>query len=111
LYFDIDTASSLGLILNELFTNSFKYATKKGKDLEVEIEVRKDEARNFYCLTYSDNGEGLPEHVNIRNGKSLGLRLINMISKQLGGELNYRYDDGAVFEVSFKDNKLRSKIE
>ncbi len=100
-YLDIDTAVPLGLILNELFTNAFKYALKQdnGK-LKVELKILSPAE---YRLTFYDNGPGLPAGLNISQATTLGLKLIYGLSQQLGGEANYHYENGGVFTIHFKD--------
>lgn len=107
---DVDTAVPLGLIVNELTTNSFKYAFEEGKDAVIKISVDEVET-GVYKLTFSDNGKGLPEDYNWTNIKSLGLFLIRRLTKQLQGHLNYYYDDGAVFEINFKDTIRRNNVD
>jgi two-component sensor histidine kinase len=86
--FDIDTILPLGLILNELFTNSFKYSFQ---DLELgEIEINLSiQGEHSFKLEYSDNGPGLPADYDMARSKSLGMRMMKRLSKQLGGGLEY----------------------
>lgn len=100
IYFDIDTAVPLGLIINELCTNCYKYAFKNGGVLLVAIE---ETASNNYKLTIKDSGLGLPNNINIENSKTLGLKLVTMLTKQLRGKLEYYFDNGAIFILSFTD--------
>jgi two-component sensor histidine kinase len=101
---DIDTAVPLGLILNELFTNSFKYAFSNGKPGTIEIRVEQigttsGKAKNV--LVYRDNGPGLPANLDIFTAKSLGLKLISTLSEQFKGSSAYRYNNGAEFSITF----------
>lgn len=107
---DVDTAIPLGLIVNELTSNALKYGlNKKGVN---EIKIFLDEtSKGEYKLIFRDNGKGLPLHLNWENIKSLGLLLVKRLSKQLHGNLNYYYDKGAVFEITFKDSIRRSNID
>ena len=99
-FIGIDTAVPLGLILNELITNSFKYAFKNiaSPCIRLSMETKGD----VYILTYSDNGAGLPADINIEHSKSLGLRLVNRLSKQLNGNVLYFKKDWCNFVISFK---------
>jgi two-component sensor histidine kinase len=103
---DIDTAVPLGLILNELLTNSFKYAfaaVPQGTiDLRLESMSRPGTSPPMLALVYRDNGPGLPQHFELAKATSLGLRLVAKLSKQCKGSTTYRYHDGAEFTVSFK---------
>jgi two-component sensor histidine kinase len=105
---DIDTAVPLGLILNELLTNSYKYAFAgvETGTISIKLELQKD---NFYHLLYSDNGPGLPENFKMEGLKSLGMRVIRNLSKQIGGRFYYDFDT-KVFHVTFKDLAERKRI-
>ncbi len=85
---DIDRAIPFGLILNELVSNSFKYAFPeddgKGK---INIQIHKTENREGY-FEYSDNGIGLPEDTDERINTSMGIRLMNRLANQLQTTLN-----------------------
>lgn len=107
--FDIDTAIPLGLIVNELVTNSFKYA-QSNENTQLNIGVKKVEDNQF-CLEVRDNGEGLPSNFNINKAKSLGLRLIRNLSRQLQGRVDYFNDNGAVFKVYFKNTAARQLVD
>ncbi|OFX76914.1 MAG: hypothetical protein A2X12_09335 [Bacteroidetes bacterium GWE2_29_8] len=98
----IDTIIPFGLILNELYTNSMKYAFKdKQEYCVITIKLYKDD-QGYLTLNYHDNGVGLPENVDMNNPKSLGLRLINVFTMQLEGSVSYRNDNGASFLLKFK---------
>ncbi len=94
----IDQAIPLGIICNELITNSFKYAFEGKENGLIEINfVTDDENAEF---TYKDNGVGLkdkdPERTN-----SLGLNLVQMLSRQLHGELQIESNGGLSFQIKF----------
>ena len=105
---DIDTAVPLGLIMNELLTNSFKYAFNDLKEGRIKIGLQQHDTGNF-ILTYADNGPGISEGINIKNISSLGLRLIQRLSRQLGGNAVYKYCNGSTFTICFKDSKTRNQ--
>ncbi|MCC6372860.1 MAG: hypothetical protein IT236_17785 [Bacteroidia bacterium] len=104
--FDIDTAVPLGLILNELLTNSYKYAASENKQGHVKLLLTGGDKGNFK-LQFSDNGPGLKEGTDFGSANTLGLRLIKGLAGQLAGKAQYYYDNGAVFEIEFKDSKAR----
>lgn len=106
--FDIDTAVPLGLILNELLTNSYKYAIDKNKVNEVFVSIESMENGEF-ILNYSDSGPGLKNESDFESANTLGLRLIRGLAQQLAGKANYHYHKGAVFKIWFKDNAARMK--
>ncbi len=103
---DIDTAVPLGLIINELLTNSYKYATVKGKIGTIKITLHDKKNGNFE-LNYSDSGPGIKEGVNFDTAASLGLRLIKGLAGQLGGGTNYKNENGSVFTIWFKNSLAR----
>ena len=107
---DVDTAIPLGLILNELTSNAFKYGLNKRSSNEIKVCLDVITIGD-YKLTFKDNGKGLPKDLEWENIKSLGLLLVKRLTKQLHGKLNYYYDNGAVFEVTFKDSIRRSNID
>ena len=107
--FDIDTAVPLGLILNELLTNACKYAFVDTSNPKMWITLE-TLSTGHYQLTIRDNGPGMPTEFNIRKAKSLGLRLVRRLSKQLQGKAAYENKDGACFFITFKDTELRKTI-
>lgn len=109
LYLDIDTAVPMGLILNELVSNAFKYAFSEGPGL-LQVEIGKVDAHE-YLMVVKDNGPGLPENFNFAKAKSLGLRLVSRLGKQLYGRVDYEYSEGAIFRIHFKDTLQRKSIE
>ncbi|MEW4923211.1 histidine kinase dimerization/phosphoacceptor domain -containing protein [Algibacter sp. 2305UL17-15] len=106
--FDIDTAIPLGLIVNELITNAYKYGFGL-KEQTLDISVKKTTNGN-HILKIKDNGVGLPTDFNFEKAKSLGLRLVRRLSKQLHGTTTYTYNNGALFSVEFKDTNARAAI-
>jgi len=98
--FDLDTAIPLGLIITELFTNSMKYASSAISKTEVQVSCKGDHGK--YVLEVKDNGGGLPAEFDLKKAKSLGIRLVHKLAKQLGGEVNYHFDQGAVFSINFQ---------
>jgi len=81
---DIDFAITLGLILNEVVTNSLKYNTSEKTPLQIDLSFVKTPT-NFE-LNISDNGIGFNTK-NIETKKTLGIRLINILTQQLEGTL------------------------
>ncbi|NVK52888.1 MAG: sensor histidine kinase [Flavobacteriaceae bacterium] len=108
--FDVDTAIPLGLIINELITNTYKYAFDANKKNELLIQIHK-KATQEYELVIKDNGPGLDSSIDFVKAKSLGLRLVKRLVKQLQGTLKQTNDDGAKYVIVFKDVYLRKQIE
>ncbi len=101
LILDIDTAIPLGLILTELITNSFKYAFDNVDKGIISIHLKRESNRN-YELQVFDNGQGLPDNFQISKTKTLGLRLVRTLSKQLKGKVDYSFEKGAKFVLNFQ---------
>ncbi|MFT5820798.1 MAG: two-component sensor histidine kinase [Crocinitomix sp.] len=98
--FPLHRAIHLGIFINELLTNSHKYARKPNQKLEIQIELIQKENHNH--LSYHDNGPGLTDGMDSGNIGSIGIYLLKSMAKQLRGELHYYTDEGATFEMKFK---------
>jgi len=127
---DINTAIPTGLIVNELVSNVMKHAFpgEESSELEVrsrqdnriiiELKVREDlavlpgfspetpnsEHRTFakqVTLSVSDNGIGLPPHIDFRNTESVGLSLLVQLVEQINGNMELIRDDGTRFIITF----------
>lgn len=105
---DIDTAVPLGLIINELLTNAFKYAAGRQGEAKVVLHLKYID-KGEYQLTYKDEGPGIKGTVSFETATSLGLRLIKGLIAQVGGTVTYHYDNGACFTFLFKGSEARSK--
>ncbi len=82
----IDTAIPLGLLINEAVTNALKYGFKDQEEGEISIGLEK-ENKTEYILRIGDNGVGFPEEITPASTKSLGLKLIHNLSRQLKGSV------------------------
>jgi PAS domain S-box-containing protein len=106
---NIDTIMPLGLIVNEIITNSFKYAFIGRKSGEIKLEViNKDDGK--YQLLVSDNGVGMPEDIEIDGKKTLGLLLVKNLSSQLHGEYIIERKKGTRFIIDFEEIKYKNRI-
>ena len=100
--FDIDTAIPLGLIINELVSNAYKYAFEKHVAGHINISI-KAKTGSDYELEIRDDGKGMPDDASPDKSSSLGLKLVKILSRQLRGTFSFKSDKGAVFLVQFKD--------
>jgi two-component sensor histidine kinase len=82
----IDTAIPLGLLINEAVTNALKYGFADEEEGEIYIVLKK-ELDKQYVLNIGDNGKGFPETITHKNSKSLGLKLIHNLTRQLKGTI------------------------
>ena len=102
--FDVDTAIPCGLIINELISNSLKYAFPHGRPGTITIRLRQENDR--YILEVSDDGVGLPDGMDVRNVPSMGLQLVNILAEQMGGEMTVGRAGGTCFRITFGDTRL-----
>ncbi len=96
----VDTAVPCGLILNELAGNALKHAFKGRSAGEVTVSLHADQGGRIH-LGVADDGVGLPEGLDWRNAPSLGLRLVQMLSGQIGATLEVSNFEGTTFELVF----------
>ena len=96
----VDVAVPLGLILNELMSNALQHAFKDDRQGEIWVRLKTDETDRT-ILVVGDNGVGFPANVDWQNSDSLGIRLIQMLAKQLNAdvEINSKTDKGTEFKV------------
>ena len=104
-FLSVDTAIPVGLIINELVTNSLKYAYRDGNGgvLSIGLQAGQD---NQFALSVRDNGAGLPKGFSFEQAPTLGLRLVKILAKQLGAGLAFRNSEqGAEFTLTFRETK------
>lgn len=99
----IDTAVPCGLIINELASNALKYAFPA--DAKGEVNITFARADDRYSLCVSDTGVGLPPDFDPEQGKSLGMKLVRMLTTQLSGEIECRNGVGTTFQITFPEQK------
>ena len=104
---NIDTAMPLGLIINELVTNSVKYAFP---NLDGIITIKLTSSNQDMELTIADNGIGLPKDFNIEDVDTLGLELVKNLVNQLEGNLKVNGTDGTEFKINFKEVKYKERV-
>ncbi len=96
----VKALSPLGIIVNELITNSMKYAFN-GRDDRV-ITVAASVKGNRASLVIGDNGAGIPESVDMENSTGFGLTLVSLLVKQLGGSIKIERGRGTRFVLEFE---------
>jgi two-component sensor histidine kinase len=99
--FDLNTAVPLGLIINELVTNSFKHAFPKGGKGYIQVNLEKN--GEYFILTIKDNGTGFQPDEVMNRSTSMGLDLIKTLIRQIRGRLDVKSDpaQGTVSQVIF----------
>ena len=108
IYISIDTAVPCGLIINELISNSLKYAfpnlETEQDHAEIKIEFNKAQ-NNEFILEISDNGVGLPSDFDIKTTQSLGLQLVETLIAQLDGTKELDLSNGTLTRIKFNDGQ------
>ncbi|HAJ57985.1 MAG TPA: hypothetical protein DCP31_00900 [Cyanobacteria bacterium UBA8543] len=107
----IDTAIPCGLMINELVSNSLKYAFPNKRRGEIFISFNFRElplvtpVKEYqFVLIIRDNGVGLPEDLDVGNTKSLGLQLVYRLTKQIGGSIELNRHQGTEFIIIFANS-------
>lgn len=103
-YFNLETLMPLGIILNELLTNSLKYAADLGQQLKIDIQLLSQ--ADGYCIYFKDNGPGFPSGALEAREGGLGSYLLRSMSRQLSGHMESMNDEGAVYKVFFKEKNI-----
>ena len=98
---DVDVSLSLGLIINELVTNSLKYGFTNGNVENPFIKIMLKEDGKDLILQVSDNGRGISPDIKFRDTESLGLQLVNTLADELGGKLILERGRGTKFILIF----------
>jgi two-component sensor histidine kinase len=125
IFFNMDTAVPLGIIVNELVSNSLKHAFSGRDKGEIRIKLCREKSKEFmnsmeestdedfqstsFILTVSDDGIGIPESLNLENPDSLGIQLVTTLADQLDGELELKRNNGTEFTIRFTVAEKRNK--
>jgi PAS domain S-box-containing protein len=101
--FDVDTGIDIGLIINELISNSLKYAFPqdfKGEK-KISVIIKKDEAAGKVLLLIKDTGIGIREDFDLATSESLGLQLVDTLVQQFEGTIRFIIANGTTVEIIF----------
>jgi PAS domain S-box-containing protein len=121
-FLNLETAIPCGLLLNELITNSIKHAFPEPMKGKITIGLYHQSSQptsrmtekgcqvDKIMLRVSDNGVGLPKHINFKDTKSLGLTLIQDLTQQLRGDLEISSIKGTEFSLTFSELNYRQRI-
>ncbi len=117
IFLDMDTAVPLGIIINELVSNSLKHAFADRDNGKIQIKLCREESRESnenragnnneglkgtsFILTVSDNGIGMPESFDLENPDNLGIQLVTILVDQLEGEIELKRYKGTEFIIKF----------
>ncbi len=101
----IDSAIPLGLVINEIITNSFKHAFLPGEKGRITVSLKKEKDGSL-ILIISDDGKGLSKGFDVRETPSLGMTTIfSIIEKQMQGSVDIISENGLTYILSFKNKK------
>jgi PAS domain S-box-containing protein len=103
IHIGISTAIPVGLIINELVSNSLKHAFPDRKKGEISLAITREDA--VLNLVYKDNGVGIPQDLDLRNTKSLGLRLVITLVEQLQGTIELDRSSGTKFTIVVREKE------
>ncbi len=99
-----DTAIPCGLIINELVSNSLKYAFPDGRTGHIYVGLHSTD-EGTYVLAIRDDGVGMPESMDFRTTSTLGLQLVTTLTEQLGGSIDLDRTNGTKFTIKFNETK------
>ncbi|MEI6683832.1 MAG: histidine kinase dimerization/phosphoacceptor domain -containing protein [Bacteroidota bacterium] len=99
---DIEASIPLGLIVNEILSNSYKHAFPDGRSGHIGIAFSTDAETGNYCLVLQDDGIGMPAGIQLHQYKSMGLQVVQILCQQIEGDLNLTCDQGTKFTITYK---------
>ncbi|MBN2207138.1 MAG: PAS domain S-box protein, partial [Candidatus Aminicenantes bacterium] len=98
----INTAVPCGLIVNELLTNALKHAFPAGRPVRIVLRLQK-KSRSGFVLEVRDYGIGLPDGIDLKSPKTLGLQIVSLLVTQLDGRLECVRKNGTAFRIVFPE--------
>lgn len=101
LFLNLDSSIPCGLIINEIISNSLKYAFPDNRDGIIFVTLRVD--KNQVRIEAGDNGVGIPQEVDIKYAETLGLQLVDTLVEQINGTLVLERHKGTKFIIEFKN--------
>jgi len=100
-FLGVDMAIPCGMVVNELVTNSLKYAFPDNRKGLISILLKED-VKGLELLV-SDDGVGIPEDINTAGTSTLGIKLVtNLVQDQLGGKMELDRGQGTTFKITFR---------
>jgi PAS domain S-box-containing protein len=100
----INAAVPCGLVTNELISNALKHGFPSGRQGKIKIDLSR-ESESHAVLSISDNGQGIPEGIDLTKTDTLGMQLVHLLTDQLGGELTVHRANPTAFVLRFPINK------
>ncbi|MCS6905913.1 MAG: tetratricopeptide repeat protein [Bacteroidia bacterium] len=109
LVLEVETAIPLGLILNELLINTFKYAFRDSS-IQPKISLTFKHLGDALYLAVQDNGVGLPENFDIEKSNSFGFKLVKMLCRQLKADIHISSESGTKVEIFIRKYKIAQDL-
>lgn len=109
-FLSVDTAIPVGLIINELISNSLKHAFPDKRQGKVTIELTKGGTVD-YQLRIRDDGIGISKDIDPNRSSTLGMNLVSMLTKQLAGDIKINTDKGTDVLINFKEASYKERLE
>lgn len=110
LTFDLDTAIPLGLMLNELLTNTIKYAESESNSIRITIILTQISEINF-SLEIIDNAKIIDQKSIVESSSSFGIRMIKLISRQMGGNFLFKNEKYNHFIINFMSSEGLKQLQ
>jgi PAS domain S-box-containing protein len=105
---ELETAIPLGLLINEIVSNSLSYAFPDDRNGEIIVKLQKTDDK--FVLNVRDNGVGIQEDIDFKKADTLGFQLINNLVNQLDGEIKLNTSKGTAFTVKFSELKYKKRF-
>lgn len=99
LFLNLDLSIPCGLIINEIISNSIKYAFPNNRDGIIFVTLSTKQKK--VTIEIGDNGIGLPKTIDIKNSETLGLQLVETLVDQINGKVKLSRNKGTVFKINF----------
>jgi PAS domain S-box-containing protein len=99
LYLSLDASIPCGLIINEIISNSLKYAFPDNRDGIIFVNLAV--VKNKVSIEVGDNGIGIPDSVDVKNTQTLGLQLVDTLVEQINGTIKLIRKKGTIFSIEF----------
>jgi PAS domain S-box-containing protein len=107
---NIETAIPCGLLIDEMVANSLKYAFPNEIKGEIKIELHSDDKERFHLMV-SDNGVGIPSHIDPDKAETFGMQLIKYLTKQLKGTIKLEKNNGTQYNLIFNELKYKDRVK
>jgi PAS domain S-box-containing protein len=104
---NMETAMPLGLIINEIVTNSLKFAFPENIG---SVIIKMKSQNGSFNLVIADDGIGLPDDFDFEKPKSLGLQLVKSLVEQIDGEIEVDNSNGTCYKINFKELLYKKRI-